>query len=63
MYAAGIAPVPIELLMGHTGNGLVHIYARANDDFKRAAAAKLEAFITSKTPVEGIAAVTTNWLN
>ena len=35
MYAAGIQPVLIELLMGHTGSGLVHVYAKADDDFKR----------------------------
>jgi hypothetical protein len=35
MYAAGIQPVLIELLMGHAGSGLVHTYAKADDDFKR----------------------------
>jgi integrase len=54
MYAAGIQPVLTEELMGHAGNGLVHSYAKADDDFKREAAAKLEAFITSKTPAENI---------
>ena len=48
MYAAGIQPFLIELLMGHAGNSLVHTYAKADDDFKRDAAAKLEAFIASK---------------
>jgi hypothetical protein len=51
MYAAGIQPVLIELLMGHAGNSLVHTYAKADDDFKRDAAAKLEAFIASKNAV------------
>jgi len=58
-YAAGIAPVLIELLMGHAGNGLVHTYTKADDDFKRDAAARLEAFITSKTP----ATISKRWLN
>ena len=62
MYAAGIAPVLIELLMGHAGSGLVHIYAKADDDFKRDAVTKLEAFITSKTPAQGTAVVP-RWLN
>lgn len=63
MYAAGIAPVLIELLMGHSGNGLVHLYAKADDDFKRDAAAKLEAFIRSRTQTDNISSVSTRWVN
>jgi integrase len=63
MYAAGIQPVLIELLMGHAGSGLVHAYAKADDDFKRDAAAKLEAFIASKSPVENISTTSTAWVN
>jgi integrase len=63
MYAAGIQPVLIELLMGHAGSGLIHTYAKADDDFKRDAAAKLEAFITSKNPAENIATTSTTWVN
>jgi integrase len=62
-YASGIAPVLVELLMGHAGNGLVHLYAKADDDFKRDAAAKLEAFITSKAPVERALVIATRWVN
>jgi len=62
-YAAGIAPIMIEILMGHAGNGLVHLYAKADDDFKRDAAAKLEAFITSKTPIEIASTISTTWVN
>ena len=63
MYAAGIQPVLIELLMGHAGSGLIHTYAKADDDFKRDAAAKLEAFITSKTPAENTSTTSTTWVN
>jgi hypothetical protein len=63
MYAAGIQPVLIELLMGHAGSGLVHAYAKADDDFKRDAAAKLEAFIASKSPLENISTTSTAWVN
>ena len=63
MYAAGIQPVLIELLMGHAGSGLIHTYAKADDDFKRDAAAKLEAFITSKIPAENTSTTSTNWVN
>ena len=63
MYAAGIQPVLIELLMGHAGNGLVHTYAKADDDFKRDAAATLEAFIASKNPIENTATTSTAWVN
>ena len=66
MYAAGIQPVLIELLMGHAGSGLIHTYAKADDDFKRDAAAKLEAFIASKTPAENTSTASTSsaaWVN
>jgi len=63
MYAAGIQPVLIELLMGHAGSGLIHTYAKADDDFKRDAAAKLEAFITSKIPAENTSTTSTTWVN
>src|SRR5579862_1518158 len=63
MYAAGIQPVLIELLMGHAGSGLIHTYAKADDDFKRDAAAKLEAFTASKTATEIVSAVPTFWVN
>jgi hypothetical protein len=52
MYAAGIQPILIELLMGHAGSGLAHTYAKADDDFKRDAAAKLEEFIASRDSTE-----------
>jgi integrase len=63
MYAAGIQPILIELLMGHAGSGLVHTYAKADDDFKRDAAAKLEAFIISKSSAENTSATTSTWVN
>jgi integrase len=63
MYAAGIQPVLIELLMGHAGSGLVHTYAKADDDFKRDAAAKLEAFIASKISAENTSTSSTTWVN
>jgi len=49
--------------LGHAGNGLVHLYAKADDDFKRDAAAKLEAFITSKTPAQNTLAISSRWMN
>ena len=63
MYAAGIQPVLIELLMGHAGNSLVHTYAKADDDFKRDAAAKLEAFIASKSSAENSPITSAAWVN
>jgi hypothetical protein len=62
-YPTGIQTFLIELLMGHAGNVLIHAYAKADDDFKRDAAAKLEAFIASKTAVEPIATFSTTWVN
>jgi hypothetical protein len=49
--------------MGHAGNGLVHLYAKADDDFKRDAAAKLEAFVTAKTAATDKLAESNRWLN
>jgi integrase len=63
MYAAGIPPMLIELLMGHAANGLVHAYAKVDDDFKKDAAARLEAFINSKTPAETTSAISPRWVN
>jgi integrase len=63
MYQAGIQQVLVELLMGHAGSGLVHAYAKADDDFKRGAAAKLEAFIASKISAENTSTTTTTWVN
>jgi integrase len=63
MYAAGIQPVLIELLMGHAGSGLVHTYAKADDDFKRDAAAKLEAFIASRISAESTSTASSTWVN
>jgi integrase len=63
MYQAGIQQVLVELLMGHAGSGLVHTYAKADDDFKRGAAAKLEAFIASKISAENTSTTTTTWVN
>ena len=44
-------------------NRLVRSYAKADDDFKRDAAAKLEAFITSKIPAENTSTTSTTWVN
>jgi integrase len=63
MYAAGIQPVLIELLMGHAGSGLIHTYAKGDDDFKRDAAAKLEAFIDSKISDGDTSTTSTTWVN
>jgi len=63
MYAAGIQPVLIELLMGHAGSALIHTYAKADDDFKRDAAAKLEAFIASKSSAENTSTTSATWVN
>ncbi|HVA93368.1 MAG TPA: hypothetical protein VNI36_00540, partial [Candidatus Dormibacteraeota bacterium] len=63
---AGVQPVLIELLMGHAGNALIHTYAKADDDFKRDAAAKLEAFIASRISAENASTPSTTkttWVN
>lgn len=63
MYAAGVQPVLIERMMGHAGNGVVHSYAKADDDFKRDAAAKLEAFISARISRENTSVNSTGWVN
>jgi integrase len=65
MYGAGIQPIVIEALMGHT-SGLVHRYTKPDDDIKRDAAAKLEAFIASRISGESTptpSRAKTTWLN
>ena len=44
-------------------NRPVRSYAKADDDFKRDAAAKLEAFITSKIPAENTSRTLPGWMN
>lgn len=63
MYAAGVHPVLIELLVGHASSGLVHTYAKADNDFKRDAAAKLQALIASKISAENASTTSTIWVN
>lgn len=43
--------------------GLVHVYAKADDDFKRDAAAKLEAFMASKISSESPSTTSTTSVN
>ena len=50
MYAAGIQPVLIELLMGHAGSGLIHTYAKADDDFKTGCGCKARGVHHFKDP-------------
>ena len=44
-------------------NRLVHTYSKADDDFKRDAAAKLEAFIASTISAENTSTTSTTWVN
>ena len=62
MYAAGVQPVVIESLMGHT-SGLVHRYAKLDDDARRSAAERLEGFITSKLSNQHIPDAAAKWVN
>jgi hypothetical protein len=39
------------------------LYTKADDDFKRDAAAKLEAFITSKISAKKTSTTSTTWVN
>ncbi len=47
LNAAGVPQVFVDQLMGHAG-GLAQTYAKANDEFRRGAIDKLEAFIVAK---------------
>jgi integrase len=47
LNAAGVPQVFIDQLMGHAG-GLAQTYAKASDEFRRAAIDKLEAFIVEQ---------------
>jgi hypothetical protein len=47
--------------MGHAG-GLAQTYAKASDEYRRAAIDKLEAFILAKIP-EADTSIPNNWVN
>jgi integrase len=44
MLAAGVSQVFVAQIMGHSNPSILHIYAKAVDDFRRAAVSQLEAF-------------------
>jgi len=47
LNAAGVPPAFVEQMMGHAG-GLAQTYAKANEEYRRAAIEKLEELITSE---------------
>ena len=49
LNAAGVQRPFIQQLLGHAG-GLAVTYAKATDEFRRAAIEKLEAFISPRVP-------------
>lgn len=51
LNAAGVPQVFIDQLMGHSG-GLAQTYAKASDEYRRAAIDKLEAFLFAKGGAE-----------
>ena len=62
LNAAGVPQVFIDQLMGHAG-GLAQKYAKASEEFRRAAIDKLEAFILSKIPDGNTSTTPNTWLN
>lgn len=62
LNAAGVPEVFVEQLLGHAG-GLAQTYAKASDEYRRAAIDKLEAFILANTQDEKTMAAPTTWVN
>jgi integrase len=62
LNAAGVPQVFIDQLMGHSG-GLAQAYAKASDEYRRAAIDKLEAFILSKNLDAGTPTISHTWVN
>jgi integrase len=62
LNAAGVPQVFIDQLMGHAG-GLAQTYAKASDEYRRAAIDKLEAFILAKIPEADTSTIPNNWVN
>jgi integrase len=62
LNAAGVPQVFIDQLMGHAG-GLAQTYAKASEEYRRAAIDKLEAFIQSKLQEEHTSATPHTWVN
>jgi hypothetical protein len=50
MNAAGVPEVLVEQLLGHTG-GLTQVYAKAIDEFRRAAIKKLEEYVRARPSI------------
>jgi integrase len=53
---AGVSPIFVAQIMGHSSPSILHTYARAIDEFRRSAIEKLEVFReakTEKTPADG----------
>jgi len=47
---AGVSPVFVAQIMGHSGPGVLQIYPRAIDEYRRSAIAKLEALREAQFP-------------
>ena len=46
---AGVSPIFVGQIMGHSGPGVLSIYARAIDEYRRSAISKLEALRETQT--------------
>jgi hypothetical protein len=44
MIAAGVSQVFVAQIIGHSNPNILHVYARAVDEFRRSAVSQLEAF-------------------
>jgi integrase len=62
LNAAGVPRVFIDQLMGHTG-GLAQTYAKASEEYRRAAIEKLEAFIVLKMSDGATQSISNPWVN
>jgi integrase len=62
LNAAGVPQVFIDQLMGHAG-GLAQTYAKASDEYRRAAIDKLEAFILSEKQDVIAPSISPRWVN
>jgi integrase len=49
LTAAGVSPLFVAQIMGHSGPGILQTYAKAIDEFRRSAISKLESFCEAQS--------------
>jgi integrase len=63
MQEAGITPVTLAQMMGHSSTGIIQTYAKVLDEYRRSAIKKLDAYRQSKMADETMQSITSDRIN